>query len=459
MILRADWVLPVAHEPIEQGEVVVQSGMIVDVRRRSGTRGGADVLDFGEAVILPGLVNVHTHLELTVLRGTIEDLPFFEWIRRLVQLKGLLTEQEWRDSALWGALEAAASGITTVADTTDSGTTTYALSQVGLRGRVYQEVFAVPPDQSAEKTLRELEDKLQWHHRATRGTLLEIGVAPHTLYTVRPPVMAALRHYTREKAYPVCIHAAESVDEVALLHEGKGKFAQMYTERGIGWDVPAKHPVDMLYEQGWLDANTLLVHAVQTDPRHAELFASTGTAVAHCPQSNAKLYNGVAPVSEWLSRGVKVGLGTDSVVSNNTLDLFTEMRYAVMLQRATRGVDSCLTARKAIEIATTGGAHALGMEERIGTLEQGKQADLCVVSLSGMHSFPAYDPHAALVFSAHASDVLMTMVAGKIVYQRGEYPLLRESVPNLRERLRRTAQRIRKSLSEDGTGQPPSAAV
>lgn len=452
MILRAEWVLPVAREPIEHGEVVIQSGVIVDVRRRSGTRGGADVLDFGEAVILPGLVNVHTHLELTALRGAVEDLSFFQWIRRLVDLKGILTEQEWRDSALWGALEAATSGVTTVADVTDSGASAYALLQTGLRGRVYQEVFAVQPDQSAAKTLRELEDKLQWLHRATRGTLVEIGVAPHTLYTVRPAVMTALREYTREKGYPVCIHAAESAEEVALLQEGKGEFAQMYTERGIAWETPSKHPIDILHEQDWLDANTLLVHAVQTDAHHAELFASTGTAIAHCPQSNAKLYNGVAPLIEWLTRGVKVGLGTDSVVSNNTLDMFAEMRCAVMLQRATRGVDSCVTAHKAIEMATAGGAHVLGMAERIGTLEPGKQADLCVLSLRGAHSFPVYDPYTALVFSARASDVLMTMVAGKIVYQQGDYPLLREPVQGLRERLRRTVRRIREALNEHGTG-------
>jgi len=452
VILRAEWVLPVAREPIEQGEVVVQNGVIVDVRRRSGTRGGADVLDFGEAVILPGLVNVHTHLELTALRGAVEDLPFFEWIRRLVEMKDVLAEQDWRDSALWGALEAAASGITTVADTTDSGASAYALLQTGLRGRVYQEVFAVQPEQSPTKTLGKLEDKLQWLHRATRGSLVEIGVAPHTLYTVRPAVMTALREYTREKGYPVCIHVAESADEIALLQEGKGKFAQMYAERGIPWETQGKHPVDILQEQGWLDANTLLVHAVHTDSRHAELFASTGTAIAHCPQSNAKLYNGVAPLSEWLAQEVKVGLGTDSVVSNNTLDMFAEMRSAVLLQRATRGVDSCMTARKAIEMATTGGAHALGMAERIGTLEPGKQADLCVLSLNGAHSFPTCDPVTALVFSAHASDVLMTMVAGKIVYRQGEYPLLREPVQNLRERLRRTMRRIRETLRHNGTG-------
>ncbi len=452
MILRAEWVLPVAREPMEQGEVVVQNGVIVDVRRRSGMRGGADVLDFGEAVILPGLVNVHTHLELTVLRGAVEDLPLFEWIRRLVELKEVLSEQDWRDSALWGALEAAASGITTVADTTDSGASAYALLQTGLRGRVYQEVFAVQPDQSPTKTLSELEDKLQWLHRATRGSLVEVGVAPHTLYTVRPAVLTALREHTRQKGYPVCIHAAESADETALLQEGKGKFAQMYAERGIAWETPGKHPVHILQEGGWLDTNTLLVHAVHTDSHHAELFVSTGTAIAHCPQSNAKLFNGVAPLSEWLTHEVKVGLGTDSVVSNNTLDMFCEMRSAVLLQRATRGVHSCMTARKAIEMATTGGAHALGMAERIGTLEPGKQADLCVLSLNGAHSFPTYDPVTALVFSARASDVLMTMVAGKIVYRQGEYPLLREPVQNLRERLRHTMRRVWETLSRDGTG-------
>jgi 5-methylthioadenosine/S-adenosylhomocysteine deaminase len=451
VILRADWVLPIAREPIEQGEVVIQKGVIVDVRRRSRTRGGTDVQDFGEAIILPGLVNVHTHLELTVLRGAVEDLPFFQWIRRLVTLKQLLTEAEWRDSALWGALETAASGVTTVADTSDSGQSAYALVQTGLRGLVYQEVFAISADQSAGKTLQQLEQKLQRLHDVAGGTLVRIGVAPHALYTVRPSVMAAIRDYVHARGYPVCIHAAESREEVALLCEGTGEFARMYAERGMDWEVPGRHPIDLLHEQGWLQANSLLVHAVQTDSRHAELFATTGTAVAHCPQSNAKLYNGIAPLSQWLAKGVKVGLGTDSVVSNNTLDLFAEMRTALMLQRATVGAEACMTARQAIEMATLGGARALGMAEHIGTLEPGKQADLCVVSVNNVRAFPVYDPYAVLAFAANASDVLMTMVAGRIVYQHGTYPLLRESVQSLQERLRHTARRIRETLSHDRT--------
>ncbi len=451
MILRADWVVPIAGEPIEDGEVVVQNGTIVDVRRRSGIRGG-DVLELGEAVILPGFVNVHTHLELTTFRGALEDLPFFAWIRKLVRLKELLSEQEFRDSALWGALEACASGVTTLADTTDTGASLYAMVQTGLRGRVYQEVFAVEPDADAVHVLRQLDDRLTWLQRAARGTLVEVGVAPHTLYTVRSPVMHALRQFTREQAYPVCIHAAESRAEVDLLTEGKGEFAQMYAERGIAWDTPGKHPIDLLQEGGWLDEKTLLVHCVQTGARHAAIFASTRTAVAHCPQSNAKLHNGIAPLGEWLAQGVRVGLGTDSVASNNTVDLFAEMRSVVMLHRANQTTDSCLSARKAVELATIGGAKALGMQERIGTLEPGKQADLCAVSLEGVRGFPAYDPYAALVFSACATDVVLTMVGGRIVYRRGEFPLLRDPVVSLRERLRHTARRIREALRSDESG-------
>lgn len=452
MILRAEWVLPVARDPIEEGEVVVHNGVIVDVRRRSGTRGGADVLDLGEAIILPGLVNTHAHLELTALRGAAEDRPFFEWIRRLVELKKLLSEGEWRDSALWGALEAAASGITTLADTTDTGASLYAMVQAGLRGRVYQEVFAVEPDADPGGTLRTLEDRLQWLRRSAQGTPVEIGVAPHTLYTVRPHVMQALRQYTREKGYPVCIHAAESQDEIALLERGEGRFAQMYTQRGIPWQPQGKHPIDLLHEGGWLDERTLLVHCVHTSPHHTELFASTRTAVAHCPQSNAKLYNGIAPLSNWLAQGVRVGLGTDSVVSNNTLDMFAEMRSAVTLQRAFLREQACVTARRVVELATLGGAQALGMAERIGTLEPGKQADLCVLSLAGWRHFPTYNPYAALVFSARAGDVLMTMVGGKIIYQQGAFPILREDVSALRERLRHTVRRVRQVLNGDGNG-------
>lgn len=452
MILRAHWVLPIAAPPIEDGEVVVRNGVIVDVRKRSGMLGGVEVIDFGDAIILPGFVNAHTHLELTALRGAIEDVPFPLWIRQLVTLKAGLTEQEWRDSALWGALEAAASGTTTVVDTTDTGASLYALVQTGLRGRVYQEVFAVEPHTSVEQTLRVLEDKMQWLQRAARGTLVEIGVSPHTLYTVRPAVMEALRSYTRINDYPVCIHVGESIAEIDLLKDGTGPFAEMYNQRGIPWEPMGKHPIDILQQQSWLDAQTLLVHCVQSDSRHADLLASTGTAVAHCPQSNAKLCNGVAPLHEWQAQSVRVGLGTDSVVSNNTLDLFAEMRFAVLSQRAVNRTDSCFTAKQAVELATIGGARALGLEGQTGTLELGKQADLCVLSTQRLHNFPSHDPYATVVFSCNASDVRMTMVAGRIAFQDGEFPLLRESVGSLRERLRRTVRRVRQPLTQEQHG-------
>lgn len=441
LILRAAWVLPINSAPLREGEVVIQGDTIVEVRpRRTPAQG--EVIDFGEAIILPGLVNLHTHLELTVLRGAIEDLPFFAWLRRLVELKSLLEETEWLDSALWGAMEAAAAGITTLADTTDSGATVQAMLRVGLRGRVYQEVFAIQPEQTREQTLEALHARMQHLHRITDGSLVGLGIAPHAPYTVRLDSLYALRQYAQQKGYPVCIHAAESEEEVALLQQGRGAFAQMYQQRGIPWDVPNMHPMDLLERGGWLDENTLLVHAVQTTSRHAQLLADTRTAVAHCPQSNAKLYHGVAPLEDWLGRGVRVGLGTDSVVSNNTLDLFHEMRFAVLVQRAVHRTQATITAQEVVEMATLGGARALGMEEQIGSIEPGKQADLCVVSLRNVHLCPSPDPYAALVFATQANDVVMTMVAGRIVYRGGEYPLLGEPTGRVYARVSQTAQRI-----------------
>jgi cytosine/adenosine deaminase-related metal-dependent hydrolase len=427
-ILRARWVLPVASAPIENGEVVVEGDRIVAVRPVADY-GRTDVQDFGDAILMPGLVNVHTHLDYTLMRGLLEDIPFFPWIRELNARKAVLTQEDWIASATWGAAEAVAGGVTTLGDCTDSGAALVGAKRLGLGGIVFQEVFGIDLRQSVAEILAELAVKLEAHRIGAFGTRLTVGISPHAPYTVRPELMRALGEYAATAELPLCIHAAESTAEATLFQSGMGPIAEMFQRRQIAWLPPKQSVVAYLEAQGVLSPRTLLVHGVQVSAGDRARMRRTGAAWAHCPKSNAKLGNGVAPL-EILSDlpfpetastgnfGVRVGLGSDSVASNNTMDLFEEMRFAVLMQRGARRRIEALSAGTAVAMATLGGADALGLAAEVGSLEIGKRADLCVVGLDGLHNVPAYSPYNALVYAARASDVLCTLIGGKVQYDR-----------------------------------------
>ncbi|MBC7526082.1 MAG: amidohydrolase family protein [Chthonomonadaceae bacterium] len=192
----------------------------------------------------------------------------------------------------------------------------------------------------------------------------------------------------------------------------------MFARRGIEWKAPGQSTVAYLDARGSLSPRTMLVHGVGVSASDRFILSRTGTAWAHCPKSNAKLGNGVAPLS--LLRGEEglnpIGIGSDSVASNNSIDLFEEMRFAVLMQRASRRKIGVLNAQDVVEMATLGGARALGLEAEIGSLTVGKRADLCVVRIDDLHSIPAYDPYNALVYASRASDVLSTWVEGVCLY-------------------------------------------
>ena len=384
---------------------------------------------------MPGLVNVHTHLDYTVMRGLLEDIPFFAWIRELTLRKAALTWEDWTASATMGAAEASAGGVTTIGDCTDSGAALWGAKTLGLRGRIYQEVFGIDELRTVEAIVSELAEKVVRLQAEAEGTLLEVGISPHAPYTVRPALMRVLAERARQEHWRVCIHAAESRAEAELLRSGTGSIADMFARREIEWLPPQSSAVAYLDELGIVGADTLLVHGVQVSAGDRQIVRERGAAWAHCPKSNAKLGNGVAPLgiladfrrgqtqlseangqSSIENPKSKIGLGSDSVASNNTMDLFEEMRFAVLMHRGARHRIEAMSARDAVEMATIGGARALGLEQHIGTLEPGKRADICAVRLNDLHSLPAYNPYNALVYAARASDVVLTMIDGVIRY-------------------------------------------
>ncbi len=426
--LRAGWVVPAAGEPIRDGEIVVEDQRIVEVRP-APVKGEpvSDARDFGDAVLMPGLVNVHSHIDYTVMRGLLEDLPFFDWIRELTARKAALTEADWIASATMGAAEAVAGGVTAIGDCTDSGAALLGAKALGLRGIVYQEAFSVPDTPSVEDVVADLKMRIAALRWSASGTRLKIGISPHAPYTVQPSAFRALAEYARAEKLPVCIHAAESLAEAQLIRDGRGTIADRFAERGITWHLPhsGMTSVNYLDSLGALGPHVMLVHGVQIAADDREIIRRHGLSWAHCPKSNAKLGNGVAPLGLlrecYPEGGMRVGLGSDSVASNNTMDLFEEMRFTVLAQRTRSRRYDAMTAREALHLATIGGARALGMENEVGSLEPGKQADIIAVRTDGLATAPCHDPYSALVYAASARDVRMTMIAGSVVNEHGRF--------------------------------------
>ncbi|MGH9969264.1 MAG: amidohydrolase family protein [Pyrinomonadaceae bacterium] len=442
------WVLPISSPPIQDGAVAVDDSRIVDV----GARGSLaqrfpDALSnhFGEAAIIPGLVNVHSHLELTAMRGFLEkeEADFTAWLRKLTMARIMrMTSDDRYVSAAWGACEAERAGITAVADASDEASESIrALADVGLRGTVFQESFG-PDPKLARANFEKLKTKIA--SLAERATpLVKVGVSPHAPYTVCAPQLELISQFALAEKLPLMMHAAESVAEDLLLREGRGPFAEALAGRGIKWHAPGISPIQHLKRHGVLETRPLLAHCTKVDGEDIDTLKEAGARVAHCPKSNAKLGHGRAPLAQFVERGIVVGLGSDSVASNNTCDILEEARFATLISRseiAGASNQRMIDANDVLRAATWGGALALNLENQVGELRAGLQADFAVVSLAGAHQLPSYDPVTTLIFASSGRDVVLTVVAGREVYRDGRIVTVDE------ERLRARMREILKKL-------------
>jgi len=338
--------------------------------------------------LVPGFVNTHTHLELTHLTGKNDpEQSFPRWIGRVRALKEKTTTEDFDAAAEEGLRDCWAGGVTCVADTGDSGAALRALFRLGGRGIAYHEVFGPDPAQ-LEASLEGLKRRI---HELRRFTSFHasLGVSPHAPYSVSAPLYRAVAAYALRDGLPIAVHLAESREESAFVRDGEGPFAAAWGDRGIPVEAHRMSPVQLLHSLGVLRLGTLCIHTVQVDARDVATLAATRVGVAHCPLSNRAHRHGTAPLAELRHAGVAVGLGTDSVVSVGSLDLWGEARAAGL-----EGED-------ALRMLTYEGARALCMERVIGSLEVGKQGDLTVLS-----NFPSDRP-----------TVLATAVSGRIVYR------------------------------------------
>lgn len=419
----ASWVLPVTAPPIRNG------ALLVDVKGRIAAVGPLDSMppardasrvELGDAILLPGLINVHAHPELSVFRGLLDDLPFHEWIPRLMRCKrgAQLTFDDYLAAARWTCVEALRAGITTMGATEDSGAGVVALREAKMRGLVYLEVFGPAPEQT-EESMQLLRRKVEQFGKESTDQV-RIGVSPHAPYTVSDPLYEAVGRFARSENLRVAVHAAEAEAEELLVREGLGPFAAGLRSRGIATPVRASSTFELLARTGILECGPLLIHALRASDDDIQLAAAAGASIAHCPVANARLGHGTARVIEMRAAGVNVGIGTDSVASNNRLDMLEEARIAQLMQRARLQSAAALPSADLLRMITIDAARILGVDDKVGSLEVGKDADFCAISLEAPHTIPAPDPLNTLFHSARGSDVIMTAVRGEMLYVGGQ---------------------------------------
>jgi len=392
--IRAGSVHPVTAPPISDGAVLVDdAGKIAAVgpHARVPTPPGAQALEFPDAALVPGLINCHTHLELMHLAGRNPEPGFAAWIHRIRELKDATPPDEFRRSAEQGVRDCWTRGVTCVADTGSTGAVVEALARLGGRGIAYHEVFG-PDPALAEPSLARFRDEVAALRKWT-SFQVGLGASPHAPYTVSADLYRAVAQEAYRDGLPLAVHLAESREEVELVRDGAGPFAELLRARGIAVAAQGCTPVALLARLGVLRLGTLCIHAVHLNARDIALLRDARAAVAHCPRSNRAHGHGVAPLAALRAAGVRVGLGTDSVVSVGDLDLWAEAEAAGW------------QGEEALRMLTIEGARALCWERVIGSLEVGKAADLAVF------------PPTALYRPLPPPTALVTVVAGRIVHQ------------------------------------------
>lgn len=421
-IHAAEYVLPITSDPINNGAVAVDGDKIAAVATLDELQcqfPDASITNHGKAAILPGFVNCHSHLEITSMRGCLDDVEhdFRSWLLKLNGLRAELTDDDICAAAVDGAIEGAQAGVTCFGDIGRMGHAGIAaLKQVGLRGIVFQETEFSPDNRTANDDFLKLAAKYE-ALRDEETALIKVGISPHSPYTVGSRLFELIAQYAILNRVSLTIHAAESADETELLAHGTGLFRGFYERFEMEWNSPHCTPVEYLERLGVLSTQPLLAHCVKVSDSDIKKIAANGAKIAHCPKSNAKFGHGYAPFEQFLDAGIAAGFGSDSVASNNVCDMLEESRFAALIARNREGSKRFITAKEMLETATLGGAKALGLDDQIGSLEPGKQADIAVVSLANVAQQPVNDVHTALIFASNARDVVMTMVAGSEIYR------------------------------------------
>ena len=418
-LLSAKWVVPGEGEGkiLEDHTVVVQGDTILEIIPTAACAakypGTSPSFAGPRSVLLPGMVNCHTHSPMTLLRGLADDLKLMPWLQ----------EHIWPAEGTFVSPQFVREGTDiAIAEMLKGGTTTFndmyffpdevakAAHDAGMRARIgiicigFPSAYCGAPDKSMDENIQAYLDKgCAIHQDAFPGyPLLDVTVAPHAPYTCGKSGMQTAGALATKLNVPFHIH----------LHETCGECKDW--EEGTPFMPPHKHrPVATLEEQGLLNERLIAVHMTQLNDDEIKLLAERKVNIVHCPESNMKLASGACPVAKLIDAGINVAIGTDGCASNNDLDMYSEMRSAAFLSKHTAGDPEAVPAHKALYMATMGGAKALGLDAKIGSLQAGKQADIQAVSMDELEAMPMYNVISHLVYCTHRSQVTDVWVAGK----------------------------------------------
>ena len=426
MLLCAKYIVPVSSEPMENGAVLVRDGAIADIGTAEMMRlryPDEEVKDFGMAALTPGFIDLHARVEDGVLRGLIRDLPFVEWRKNIGDLRSRISSKEAYDSAYLGCLEELSAGVTTIGDTTSTGAAVFASQDCGLRDVVYRDAGAIDK-RLVNYAMKKVDSDLEKWSQSVDEDRIVLGIAPDPVYECHPELYRSAAKYAAEhNNLPIAMKLAGSNEELRFVKDGAtAGLDSTVDHRGFvevpPWLPTAVTPVNYVLNWGLFEAeNVMIVYGVNVSEDDIRHLRDYDVAVATCPSLNAQLGMGVAPVSEYLRSGLRIGLGTGAPGSVNYLDMFAEMRFELMVQRALSR--EFLNPQTLLEMATLRAAEVLRLDDKIGSLEIGKLADIIAIDLSGSHQTPTTDPVTALLGSASNSDVVMTMVNGTILYEAG----------------------------------------
>jgi 5-methylthioadenosine/S-adenosylhomocysteine deaminase len=422
-----DTIIPEGAVAID-GERIIAVGAREEIGRRFC---GRNRIEAPHSLIMPGLINGHTHAAMTCFRGIADDMELMEW------LNGYIFPAEARnvnpDLVYWGSLLACAemirSGTTTFCDMyIFEEETARAAKAAGMRCLIGEVLFDFPSP-NAKTPADGLAYTRGLLERWADDPLIRVIVEPHALYTCSPPLLTEAKALANEYRVSYATHLLENRAEAAQLQEKIGKSALKYLE-----------------EIGWLTDRFLAFHCVCMEEEEIQLFADHGCRIVHNPESNMKLASGIAPVPAMLKKGVTVGLGTDGCASNNNLDMFQEMDTAAKLGKVALLDPTAMSARTVLRMATCEGAHTLGMEGETGSLQPGKKADILIIGLDEPHLTPLYNEYSQLVYAVNGADVDTVLINGRVVMR--DRKLLTIDEGEAMRRVNEIARRVRKSLAE-----------
>jgi len=383
---------------LERGSVAIEGDKITavgkDVQERADT-----VIDARGKAVLPGLINAHTHLSMTLLRGVADDMPLMEWLEtKIWPIEKNLTAQDSYLGALLGCLEMIKSGTTCFADQYFfMQDVARAVEEAGLRAMLSYGIIEMDDPKRRESELRAGE-KLVKTCQGAAGGRIQTMFGPHAAYTCSPECLMQVKELAKKYKVGIHTHISETQDEVDKITKKYGK-----------------RPVEHLDSIGFLGPEVLAAHCIWLTEREIAVIQKQGVKPVHNPVSNMKTASGVAPVPEMLAAGIPVALGTDGAASNNSLDMFSEMKFAALLSKAHKLDPTALPAQVVLEMATINGAIALGLQDKIGSLEVGKKADIVMVDMKKPHLAPLHNVISHLVYSAVGGDVDTVVVDGKVL--------------------------------------------